>query len=235
MIQIWRLINSLQDQITQSENKVPYGNAKKTVKFNTYNVPQVNSTKIIQLFIELGLPTETRNLNFMNKDKWIAVYENIYEYYPYPCLYFTLLYGNSKDIIRKVAQDYIYSHKLASMLPDMLNQMLQTSLDTCCPKNVRDAIYIAAPIFMKAVALERWIDSFKQVYDSFEFTPDFPDRNRISPDYDFIINSVELVHDTEFKQQIINECVTAPAKIDNFHNELLIAASNQLTSLQSVE
>ena len=233
LIQIWRLINSLQDQITQSENKVPYGNAKKTVKFNTYNVPQVNSTKIIQLFIELGLPTETRNLNFMNKDKWIAVYENIYEYYPYPCLYFTLLYGNSKDIIRKVAQDYIYSHKLASMLPDMLNQMLQTSLDTCCPKNVRDAIYIAAPIFMKAVALERWIDSFKQVYDSFEFTPDFPDRNRISPDYDFIINSVELVHDTEFKQQIINECVTAPAKIDNFHNELLIAASNQLTSLNN--
>ena len=77
------------------------------------------------------------------------------------------------------------------MLPDMLNQMLQTSLDTYCPKNVRDAIYIAAPIFMKAVAPERWIDSFKRVYDSFEFTPDFPDRNRISPDYDFIIDGTD--------------------------------------------
>ncbi len=233
LIQIWRLIDSLQEKISQSENKVPYGNAKKTIKFNTYNVPLVNSTKIIQMFIELGLPTESRNLTFMERDKWIAVCEKIYEYYPYPCLYFTLLYGNSKDIIRKVAQDYIYSYKLTSMLPDMLNQMLQTSLDTCCPQNVKNAIYIAAPIFMKAVAPERWIDSFKQVYDSFNFSPKHPDRDRIAPDYDFIIDSVGLVRDTEFKQQIINDCIAEPSKIDNFHNDLIIAASDRLTSFDN--
>lgn len=233
LIQIWRLIDSLQDQITQSENKVPYGNAQKTIEFNSYNIPLVNSTKIIQLFIELGLPTKSRNLTFMNKDKWIAVCENIYEYYPYPCLYFTLLYGNSKDIIRKVAQDYIYSYKLSSMLPDMLNQMLQTSLDTCCPQNVKNAIYIAAPIFMKAVAPERWIDSFKQVYASFNFSLDYPDRDSITPDYDFIIDSVGLVRDTEFKQKIIDDCFAAPAQIDNFHNDLIIAASDRLTSFDN--
>ena len=115
--------------------------------------------------MELGVPTEAKNVLLFDKEKWLKVCEILYERYPLPCLYFSLLYGNNKDLLRRIAQHYIYSIKLKDTLPKLLTIMLEALLNESCPFNVTEAIYIVAPIFMKAVNAEIWIDAFEKVYD----------------------------------------------------------------------
>lgn len=234
LIEIWKTIDYLLNDICKPDEKHPYGNVRHSYKFSSYNSELVNATKILQILIELGIPTESRNLIFIDKNKWMIVCENLYEYYPYPCLYFTLLYGNSKDVIRKVAQNYIYNTELYSILPTMLNEILQSSLDPFCPNNIKEAIYIAAPIFMQAVIPEKWFDSFKKVYDSFNFTSTNPNRDRIRADYDFFIKSLKLTHNIEFKKQVVIDCLNKQSDVDNFYNEMIIAASTGIDSLGDI-
>lgn len=229
LISWWKTVDSLLDDICKQDDKIPYGNIKKSHKFSRYDVKLVNATKILQILIELGLLTETRNLIFVDKNKWVSICEALYEYYPYPCLFFTLLYGNSKDIICTIAQKYIYSTTLYSELPNLLNEMMQASLDSCCPSNIKNAIYIVAPIFMQAVAPEKWLDSFRQIYESFNFTSTNPNRDRIHPDYDFFIKGLRLTQNVELKKKVIMDCLNQQSKVDNFYNELIIAASSGIS------
>lgn len=230
----WKTTDVLLENICKQDDKTPYGNIKKSHTFGSYNTKLVNATKILQILIELGLSTKTRNLIFIDKNKWISICEVLYEYYPYPCLYFTLLYGNSKDIICKIAQNYIYSTNLYSILPNLLNEMMQASLDSYCPSNIKNAIYIVAPIFMQAVAPEKWFDSFRNIYESFDFSPTNPNRDRINSDYDFFIKGLELTHNIEFKKKVIMDCLNKQSEVDNFYNELMIAASSGISEYNGI-
>lgn len=217
-------INRLLDEIATNKTQ-PFGNIKNTIRFGTYNVPLVNSSKILQILVELGVPTETRNTLLMDKEKWLTICENLYEVYPQPCLYFSLLYGNNKDLLRRIAQLYIYSIKLKDTLPDLLTMMLEALLNSSCPLNVTEAIYIVSPVFMRAICADGWNAAFEKVYNTFFWENLEEDRMSVNEVEDFIITGVELSDSEPFKHAVLLQTLRLQKRICGVHNRIIIAAS----------
>ena len=129
LIKFGEQIDKLLSEINTNKTQ-PFGNVKNTIKFGSYDIALVNATKVLQIFVELGVPTEAKNVLLFDKEKWLKVCEILYERYPLPCLYFSLLYGNNKDLLRRIAQHYIYSIKLKDTLPKLLTIMLDALVIT---------------------------------------------------------------------------------------------------------
>lgn len=225
LIKFGEQINRLLDEI--DKNKIqPFGNIKNIIHFGTYNVSLVNSTKILQILVELGIPTEARNVLLIEKEKWLTICKNLYEVYPQPCLYFSLLYGNNKDLLRRIAQLYIYSIKLKDTLPKLLTIMLEALLNKSCPLNVTEAIYIVAPVFMRAVRADEWEATFEKVYNTFPLKDLEEDRMATNEIQDFIITGVKLSNSELFKHAVVLQSLQLQKQIKSIHNRLIIAASN---------
>lgn len=207
-----------------------YGNLRKSVTFNSSNIPLAYSIKILQVFLELGIGTEINNVVFFAKDRWLKVCENIFESFPYPSLLMTLLYGNSKEVVGKIAQDFIYSDELYPQLPSMLNKMLRALMDAETPYNIKDAIYIVAPVFMRAVAPYEWIEQFKAVYAKFDYSTADLRENRASKLKYFIKTGVLMSGDISFKQKVIMDALSA-VPVSHFCNEIIINAMKDNTPL----
>ena len=227
LIKFGKLIDSLLAEIDKNNTK-PFGNIKNSVSLGTYNVPLVNATKILQILVELGVPTETTNILLMDKKKWLTVCETLYEIYPQPCLYFSLLYGNDKDLLRRISQLYIYSIKLKDVLPKLLIMMLEALLDMKCPSHVAEAIYIVAPIFMRAVCADVWVSAFEKVYATFNLINFEKGKMLVNRAQDFIITGVRFSNSNTFKHEVLLQSLRLQTQINNTHNSLIIAASEGL-------
>lgn len=217
-------IDGLLDGINKSKFK-PFGNIKESFSLGSYNVPLVNSTKILQILIELAIPTQANHTILFNKEKWVIVFEKIYERYPQPCLLFSLLYGNDKDLLQRIAQHYIYSIKLAPIMPKLLKMMLSALNNQACPLNVKEAIYIVAPVFMQAVKPECWQIVFEEFYDSCELEQLCEGRMNINGFENFIVNGVKFSNSSQFKHKVLLQTLKLKDKISDVHNRLIIAAS----------
>ncbi|MCH5246073.1 MAG: SIR2 family protein [Muribaculaceae bacterium] len=225
LIKLWEQIDLLLNNIDKNKTK-PFGNVRNILNFGSYNVPLVNSTKILQILVELGIPTETSNTLLLNKKKWLTVCENLYKFYPQPCLYFSLLYGNDKDLLRRVSQLYIYSIKLKDTLPKLLIMMLNALLNKSCPYNVTEAIYIVAPMFMRAVCADVWSITFEKVFDTICLTNLNEGRMNANQIQNLIITGVKLSGNNKFKHKVLKQTLQLQNQIKEIHNRLIIAASD---------
>lgn len=228
LIKVNTLIKKLLNEIKAHTSIQAYGNLKHKVYFDSYNVALMNSLKVLQILLELGIPSASKNVHLLGKEKWQIVCENLYEEYPYPCLFFSLLYGNSKNILLKIAQDYIYSFKLYDLLPELLRMMLKALQDKECPANVCDAIYIVAPVFMKAVAAKEWEDLFEQVLDELSLNDMESRRMRVNEIQNFIVAGSALVNKESIKHKILLCVLKLQTQINDFHNRILFSVSKNL-------
>ena len=104
--------------------------------------------------------------------------------------------------------------------------MLEALLNESCPFNVTEAIYIVAPIFMKAVNAEIWIDAFEKVYDKYDIGTLCEGRMSVNGIQEFIKTGVTLSNCERFKHKVLLQTLQLGNKITDIHNRLIIAASN---------
>ena len=227
LIKFREQIDRLLAEINKNKAK-PFGNIKNSVNLGAYDIPLVNAIKILQILVELGVPTETTIILLMDKKKWLTVCETLYEIYPQPCLYFSLLYGNDKDLLRRISQRYIYSIELKDVLPKLLIMMLEALLDRKCPTHVAEAIYIVAPIFMRAVCADVWGSAFEKAYATFNLIDFEKGKMLVNRAQDFIITGVKLSDSNRFKHEVLLQSLRLQTQINNTHNSLIIAASEGL-------
>lgn len=228
LIKVGTLIENLLNESRTYTSGQPYGNLRHTVCFDSYDVAKMNSLKVLHIFLELGVPSVSGNVHLMEKEKWQMICENLYEEYPYPCLFFSLLYGNSRDFLLKVAQDYIYSFKLYVQLPELLRLMLRALQDKECPANVCNAIYIVAPVFMKAVAAKEWEDLFEQVFVQLNLKDMEAGNMQFNEMQNLIVTGAARVNKEGLKHKILLSVLKLRKKINDFHNRILVAVSQNL-------
>lgn len=227
LVNFRKQIDRLLGDMIKDKSK-PFGNIKESFTFGNYNKPLVNSTKVLQILLELAMPTKSKITILMDREQWLKVFENLYEQYPQPCLYFSLLYGNEKDTLRRIAQRYIYSIKLKDRLPELLEMMLAALIDQSCPSGVKDAIYIVAPVFMRAVSPDRWQALFEKFYDSSDLFSLENGKLAVSEAKDLILSGVRLSVREEFRHKVLQQNLHFGDKITSIHNSLIIAASKNL-------
>ena len=42
---------------------------------------------------------------------WFVVFKNLFEYFPYPCFFYSIQY-NDKDVQRRIGEEFAYNEKL---------------------------------------------------------------------------------------------------------------------------
>lgn len=106
--------------------------------------------------------------------------------------------------------------------------MLEALLNESCPFNVTEAIYIVAPIFMKAVNAEIWIDAFEKVYDKQNIEVLGDGRMAANDIQEFITTGVSLSNSAIFKHKVLLQTLQLQDKIKDVHNRLIIASSKDI-------
>lgn len=229
---LYKTIDFLIQETQEKRDTQPFGNAHRTIHFSKFNRPLISAIKLLQIFIELGIPTKAHYISLLNKERWVAICEQIYDRYPQTALYFTLLYGNEKAMVKKIAQLFTYNHALKSIVPVMLKQMLTALLDKNTPHSVVDAIYIAAPIFMKGISPAKWQELFIECYNKI-IKEGFSQYDRATEKDDFICTGIELCSDNNFKARVIKHCLSQGSNSSYLHNSLLIAASPKIKEIDN--
>ena len=220
-------------EVREKEGVAAYGNCKNTISLSSYDVHYIGAIQLLQHMVEFGLATNLQHVQFLNPEDWAKICHGLFVSYPYPCLYLTLLYGNSKDLVKRVAQEYVFSNDLYDSLPDLLRCMLGALLQEHVPSEVKCAIYVAAPLFMRAVAPAEWRDLFIRYYNGRDTTfSGFEVRaTSLVP---FIETGLRLCGDSKFKNRVILKILSSPESVTDTENHMIIAATYHLEVLEDM-
>lgn len=223
------VLNDLTNELLEPENVTSFGTRQRVYGVDAHSGKWEKSAQILYLMIELSLLPHVSSVTFFDKKKWIIVCEQLMEDCPYPCLFFSLLYGNDKTLIKKVAQMFIYTSKLRSLIPQMLEEMLNALFDERCPEDIKKAIYLAAPIFAKAVPADKWQDTFFKLFERYDwehYNSEYDLCNQSS----FMKAMMTRVKDVNIKTNVIVQCLQQTEKVDHFCNEMIIAAREGISA-----
>lgn len=219
----------LTDKLSKQKKDItPYGKKINTIFFDSINSPLVHSIQLLQIFIEIGLPLHTSFVSFYSKEDWYRVFQNIYTRYPYPCLFYSLQYGNDRGFMERIAQDYAYSNKLKPICADVLTRMLRAYSMPNTPINIKNGILSLSPLFFKFIPNSIWQMEFEKIYCSFDFSDRDINRARINPFYNFAITGVEFSNSNKFKYKVLTEVLSKGKDIDNIDNLMIINAKKNI-------
>lgn len=231
------VFNNLDDNIEYLIRKVgeqkvtifPYGNNRTSFNLGASDLPLIYSMQLLQYFIETGLPLAAVSVIYFKKESWYSAFKNIYEIFPYPCLFYSLQYGNNRNYIQKIAQDYVYSNKLRDFCEKALVKMLQSYRMTETPLNIKNAILLASPLFFTYVSSNVWQSDFETIYNESDLSDRNENRAVGNPLYDFLIAGIEYSRRKPFNRKVLYETLKLGEEIDDIDNRMIIAAKGIVT------
>lgn len=168
-------LNSFDDNITyildefeKPKTKIqPYGEGRfsigNTITFSNNLTKPQKGIQFIQMFIETGYPLCLTGFYYKSHEKWYLILKSIFEYYPFPVLFYTLQYSNEK-FLRRVAQDYIYSDALKEDISEILNLLLDAYIQKETPKNFKKNILIFTSELFIASPPSEWQQKFMKIW-----------------------------------------------------------------------
>jgi len=156
------------DEFEKSKTKIqPYGEGRFSVGnvmnfSNDLTKPQ-KGLQFIQMFIEIGYPLSLPSVHYKSHEEWYLILKSIFEYYPFPVLFYTLQYSNEK-FLRRVAQDYIYSDALKEDIPEILNLLLDAYNQKETPINFKRNILVFTSELFIASPPSEWQQKFMKIW-----------------------------------------------------------------------
>lgn len=224
--QIWNNIDYLTKEINKplKTDIKPYGNLGHSFFLGRRDTKLIASVQLLQTWIEIGLPLSNGFSILIDKENWYKVFKNLYERYPYPCLYFSLHYGDNKDLLKRVAQDYIYSNSLSDQTSDLLEKLFSAFEMEETPKSLKQAILIVLPYFMKCVKAIFWKNRFMDIFRKTNIIIKDYSVTRLDNIYAFLIDGIELITDKATISEILVRSLSNFESITDYENSLIIAA-----------
>jgi len=161
--------------------------------------------QFLQLLLSFGLPLNVNNKTFINIEDWYIVFKLIYEKYPYPTLFYSLQYTDEK-IIRRMAQDFIYSPHLIEEVNEILPKLLRTYLKSNTPHFYKKSILFFCSELFIAVKSKLWEDIIYKIWNLSNFQLYLFDSTR-SEEYIFTIAALPYISDVKIFRRIIQLCL----------------------------
>ena len=91
---------------------------------------------------------------------WYIVFQNLYEYFPYPCFFYSIQY-NDRDVQRRIGEDYAYNENLQRFNEDILIKSINAIGRDETPVSFQNGILNVTAIMYVAVDESLWFDKFK--------------------------------------------------------------------------
>lgn len=204
-------------------NIEPYGSSKKIIQFDERDSDLIVSLQLLQTLIEIGTPLYVRHTILFDKNEWYKVFVNLYESYPYPCLYYSLHYWDEKDFLNRIAQDLIYSNKLKEIQEDILNKLFAAYDMIETPEDMRESILVVLSKYFMCFDETVWSERFMRVFRSTDIW-DNEDSGRRPFKYDFFVIGFKLIHNRNYINEVLKRCIEGFDRIDSYGNKLIISA-----------
>lgn len=122
----------------------------------------VRSLRILQYIIDSGIYVSITGTYIFDVANWYIVFSNLYEYFPYPCFFYSIQY-NDKDVQRRIGEDYAYNDKLQYFNKDILLKALDAIENDKTPTQFKNGILNVISAIYVAVDENIWFKRFKEV------------------------------------------------------------------------
>ena len=164
-------ITNILDEFKKSKIKLkPYDEGRFSVgneiRFSNELTKPQKGLQFIQMFIETGYPLCLANVHYKSHEKWYLILKSIFEYYPFPVLFYTLQYSDEK-FLRRTAQDYIYSDKLKDDIPEILSLLLDAYIQKETPRSFKRNILVFTSELFIASPPSMWQQKFIKIWKLF--------------------------------------------------------------------
>lgn len=120
----------------------------------------VKSLRILQFIIDSGIYVSLPSYIMFDIANWYVVFQNLFEYFPYPCFFYSIQY-NDRDVQRRIGEDYAYNEKLQKFNEDILIKSLNAIGKDETPMYFKTGILNVTATMYIAVDEELWFELFK--------------------------------------------------------------------------
>ncbi|MBC9930379.1 SIR2 family protein [Chitinophaga qingshengii] len=198
----------------------------------------VSSIQLLGMMLETGLHFSGDRFYLQDKDRVYPVFEQVYQRYPLPVLFFAFQYGDPK-YIKRIGQDYAYNTDI-SVNPKQLFEFLSVAYEESHTparynKNIltflTEFIIIIEPKIWQPFLLKVWMTEREngRLFDEDK-------RNRL----DFIKSGLRYCQDVGVVSEVITDCLQIAVEnkmcINSAIDYLFILAKNPfLESLKGVK
>lgn len=121
----------------------------------------VKSLRILQFIIDSGIYVALPGFIMFDIANWYIVFQNLYEYFPYPCFFYSIQY-NERDVQRRIGEDFAYNAKLQKFNEDILIKSLNAIGKDETPVSLKIGILNVTATIYIAVDEELWFEPFKK-------------------------------------------------------------------------
>ena len=121
----------------------------------------VKSLRILQFIIDSGIYVALPGFIMFDIANWYIVFQNLYEYFPYPCFFYSIQY-NERDVQRRIGEDFAYNAKLQKFNEDILIKSLNAIGKDETPVSFKIGILNVTATMYIAVDEELWFEPFKK-------------------------------------------------------------------------
>ena len=131
-----------------------------TWKFGSDHGDYVKSLRILQFIIDSGIYVSLPGYIMFDIANWYVVFQNLFEYFPYPCFFYSIQY-NDRDVQRRIGEDYAYNEKLQKFNEDILIKSLNAVGKDETPMSFKAGILNVTATMYIAVDEKLWFELFK--------------------------------------------------------------------------
>lgn len=194
----------------------------------------VKSLRILQFIIDSGIYVSLPGYIMFDIANWYVVFQNLFEYFPYPCFYYSIQY-NDKDVQRRIGEDYAYNEKLQDFNKDILIKSLDAIGKESTPTsfwsgilNVTAAIYIAVE---EVIWFEKFKDSVFRLF--LQRLQDLKDSDELIFNVKFALGSLknpdniywvfqQLIFRFSVREDIVSDIIVNNLLIQYIQNKIII-------------
>lgn len=229
------ILNRLIESIKENNKAIPFGNKSRFFDFDSDNSKFINSFKVLSILFELCRPLHISNIILFSIEKWNIVCDNLYQDYPYPCLFYSLQYNDEK-LTKSVSQKILYCDRLTPYLPNIVKSLFASLGQSECPNFYRTPIMKSLSILLIGLDAKFWNSDFTKFFDKLQpyaenGTRKYNDLNYSHEIfYELVTFGLTWTSDKDFKLRVISEILHTHESIDNWKNLLITKALKSLTN-----
>lgn len=186
-------------------NIKPYGYNGTSWSLGGENVDYELSVRFIQFVIETGLPFNFGLWNFIDAKKWFVIFKNIFNYFPFPTLFYSIQ-CSEKEILKRIGQEYAYSNSLIKELPKIQIFLLKSYLSKATPNQFKNNILSISQELFIAVPSNIWEPYFMKIWQKI-IIPNFKNIESHHEINTFISNGLIFIKNRDNRIEIIKDCL----------------------------
>ena len=198
------------------------------------NGDYVKSLRILQFIIDSGIYVSIPGTYIFDIASWYIVFQNLYEYFPYPCFFYSIQY-NDKDVQRRIGEEYAYNEDLQDFNKDILLKALTATVNDSTPNSFKKGILNVTSTMYVAVDETIWLNLFKETVfkDFLKDLHDIKESAELVFNVKLALGSIknpdniswffqQLISRYSINEKIVSDIIVYNLMIDRIQNKTII-------------